>query len=199
MAHRFMKTEPLIIVLSAPSGSGKTTLITRLLENVPRIKRSISYTTRQPREGETDKQDYIFVSREEFRERIENGKFLEWEENFGNYYGTSREQIQEALEEGTDIILSIDVKGARTVKKDFPGSISVFIMPPSVEELATRLKKRNTDQKKQVSLRLKESRAEIASADEYDYLIVNENLEKAAEELRTIVETERDRRKDNIK
>ncbi|RKY42167.1 MAG: guanylate kinase [Candidatus Makaraimicrobium thalassicum] len=194
-----MKTEPLIIVLSAPSGSGKTTLITRLLENVPRIKRSISYTTRQPREGETDKQDYIFVSREEFRERIENGKFLEWEENFGNYYGTSREQIQEALEEGTDIILSIDVKGARTVKKDFPGSISVFIMPPSVEELATRLKKRNTDQKKQVSLRLKESRAEIASADEYDYLIVNENLEKAAEELRTIVETERDRRKDNIK
>jgi len=189
------KRESLIIIISAPSGSGKTTLVSRLLEKIPGIKRSISYTTREPREGEKNNEDYVFIAKEEFEERIKKGNFLEWEKNFGNYYGTSKEQFQEAIDKGEDIILSIDVKGARKVKDSIPESISVFIMPPSVEELETRLRKRKTDQEKQVSMRLKESRDEIASADEYDYLIINDDIEKATEELRTIIEDERNNRK----
>jgi len=191
--------EPLIIIVSAPSGSGKTTLVNRLLEETPGIRRSVSYTTRQPREGETDKEDYMFISREEFRRKIDNGEFLEWEEVFGEYYGTSRVRFQEMIEEHVDTILSIDVKGARTVKEHFPESISVFIMPPSTEELKARLRKRNTDQKEQVSLRLQESCREIASADEYDYMVVNENLEEAVGELKIIIGEERKNRKNNKK
>jgi len=191
--------EPLIIIVSAPSGSGKTTLVNRLLEETPGIRRSVSYTTRQPREEETDKEDYMFISREEFRRKIDNGEFLEWEEVFGEYYGTSRVRFQEMIEEHVDTILSIDVKGARTVKEHFPESISVFIMPPSTEELKARLRKRNTDQKEQVSLRLQESCREIASADEYDYMVVNENLEEAVGELKIIIGEERKNRKNNKK
>jgi len=191
--------EPLIIVVSAPSGSGKTTLVTRLLEEMTGITRSVSYTTRQPRENEMDSEDYMFISRGEFREKIDNGEFLEWEEVFGEYYGTSRVQLQEAISAHKDTILSIDVKGARTVKEHFPESISVFIMPPSTEELEARLKKRNTDRQEQVFLRLKESRREIASADEYDYLIVNKDLEIAAQELKTIIEDEKKNREHNKK
>ncbi len=185
------KREPLIIIVSAPSGSGKTTLINRLLEKIPEMQRSISCTTRQPREGEKDKRDYLFIPREEFKERIEKGEFLEWEENFGHYYGTPKEQFQEAVEKGEDIILSIDVKGARAIKRNFPESVSVFIMPPSAEELATRLRKRNTDREKDVSMRLEEARREISAADEYDYLVVNKELGEAVEELKSIIETER--------
>jgi len=191
--------EPLIIIVSAPSGSGKTTLVNRLLEETPGIRRSVSYTTRQPREEETDKEDYMFISREEFRRKIDNGEFLEWEEVFGEYYGTSRVRFQEMIEEHVDTILSIDVKGARTVKEHFPESISVFIMPPSTEELKARLRKRNTDQKEQVSLRLQESCREIASADEYDYMVVNENLEEAVGELKIIIGEERKNRENNKK
>ncbi|MFC1480014.1 guanylate kinase [Candidatus Omnitrophota bacterium] len=185
------KKEPLIVIISAPSGSGKTTIVSRLTEKMPEVKRSISYTTRQPREGEKDREDYVFLSPEEFKDKIEKEEFLEWEENFGNYYGTSKGQFRQAVETGADIILSIDVKGARAVKKNFPESISVFIMPPSAEELATRLKGRDTDQDQEISLRLKESQREIAAADEYDYLIVNKDLEEAVEELKAIIKTER--------
>ncbi|MFH1553241.1 MAG: guanylate kinase [Candidatus Omnitrophota bacterium] len=185
------KKEPLIVIVSAPSGSGKTTIISRLMAKMPEVKRSISYTTRQPREGEKDREDYAFISPEQFKDKIEKGEFLEWEENFGNYYGTSKGQFQEAVEKGADIILSIDVKGARAVKENFPESISVFIMPPSAEELATRLKARDTDQDQEICLRLKESPREIAAADEYDYLIVNKDLEEAVEELKAIIKTER--------
>ena len=186
--------EPIIIVVSAPSGSGKTTIVSRLLEKKTGLRRSVSCTTRLPREGESNKEDYIFLSKEEFRDKIDRGEFLEWEENFGNYYGTTRRQVEEAIEEGEDIILSIDVKGARRVKRAFPESISVFVMPPSREELAARIKKRNTDAEEQVSIRLNESEKEIASANEYDYLIVNDDLDKAVDELAYIIDTERQNR-----
>ncbi|MFH1305459.1 MAG: guanylate kinase [Candidatus Omnitrophota bacterium] len=181
----------LIIVVSAPSGSGKTTIVSRLLETTPGTRRSVSYTTRPPRKGEADGKDYIFIREEEFKKKREQGELLEWEENFGNCYGTSRQQILDAREKGEDIILNIDVRGARKVKEAFPESISVFVMPPSPEELVARLKRRNTDQEKDVSLRLKEAEREIAAAEEYDYLIVNDDLEKAARELKTIIENER--------
>ena len=189
------KKEALIIIVSAPSGSGKTTLVDRLLEKCEGVKRSISCTTRAPREGEKEGDDYIFLSQEDFKKKAEAGDFVEWEETFDNFYGTPKDQFTEALEKGEDIILSIDVKGARNVKKEFPESISVFIMPPSAEELAERLRNRNTDKESQVSLRLKESSREIEAADEYDYLVINDDLERSVEELRSIIEEERINRK----
>ena len=161
------KRKPLIIIVSAPSGSGKTTIVKDLLSKVPGIERTISYTTRSPREDEKENEDYIFISEEKFREKAEKGEFLEWEKNFDNYYGTARAQVDEAIGRGADIILSIDVKGARNVKKFFPESISIFIMPPSPEELASRLRKRQTDQENQVAMRLEESDVEIEASDEY--------------------------------
>ncbi|MDD3088652.1 MAG: guanylate kinase [Candidatus Omnitrophica bacterium] len=187
--------EPLIVVLSAPSGSGKTTMVMKVLDKLTDIRRSVSCTTREPREGEAEGDDYIFLAKEEFRDKIDRGEFIEWEENFGNYYGTLRRQVEEAIEEGDDVILSIDVKGARRVKRAFPESVSVFVMPPSREELESRIKKRALDAEEQVKLRLKESEKEIAAADEYDYLIVNDSLDKAVEELVYIISQERQNRK----
>jgi guanylate kinase len=187
--------KPLIIIVSAPSGSGKTTIVSGLVERLPDIKRSVSYTTRAPRQDEKEGIDYIFISQEEFKKKIENGEFLEWEENFGYCYGTSKEQVEEAVKGGEDVVLSIDVKGAKRVKRIFPQSISIFIMPPSMEELSSRLKNRKTDREEQVSMRLEESKTEIASSDEYEYLIVNDDLQKAIEELKEIVENARKRSK----
>jgi guanylate kinase len=187
--------EPLVIIVSAPSGSGKTTIVNSLLKKVPDITRTISYTTRPPRQDEKDGEDYFFISEEEFRKKIDMGEFIEWEKNFGSYYGTARSQVEEAIAGGRDIILSIDVKGAKTVKKIHPESISVFIMPPSMDELASRLRNRKTDKEKQVSIRLEESSREMNEAGEYDYLVVNDELEKAVNELETIVEAERKIRK----
>jgi len=191
---RSIERDPLVIIVSAASGSGKTTIIKHLLEKMPGVKRSISYTTRPPREGEKQQEDYIFLSREEFEKKIEKGELLEWEENFGHYYGTSKAQLDEAIEKKEDLILSIDVKGARKVREKIPESISIFVMPPSVEELRSRLEGRNTDQETDVSQRLKESEREIASSDEYDYVIVNEEIEKAVDELYSIIEKERQNR-----
>lgn len=194
-----MNDETLIIIISAPSGSGKTTVVERLLAELPRVKRSISCTTRPPRQGEQEGRDYFFVSEGDFRRKIENGEFLEWEETFGNFYGTPLEQFTGAMENGQDLILSIDVKGARQVKEKFPGAISVFIMPPSTEELEARLRKRNTDRKDQVDLRLKEARRELEAADEYDYLVVNDDLDGAVTELKSVLEAERQKRQENAK
>ena len=188
--------ENLIIIISAPSGSGKTTIVDRLQKKMPELRRLVSYTTRQQREGEINEKEYLFISEEEFKEKIAKGALLEWEEVFGNYYGSSEEQLNEALEKGEDVVLSIDVKGARQVRKKFPESVSIFIMPPSIEELASRLKKRNTDEEGEVSVRLKEAKREMSAADEYDYLVVNEELDKAIEDVQAIIESERKSRKE---
>lgn len=189
------KRESLIIIVSAPSGSGKTTIVERVTEEMQQIDRSISLTTREPRPEEENGIDYIFVTKEEFNERKDKGEFLECEEVFGNFYGTSANQVKKAVEDGHDIILSIDVKGARSVKEKYPECISVFIMPPTAEELASRLKKRNTDGENQVAMRLKESQKEIEASEEYDYMIINEELDEAIEELKEIIKVERKNRK----
>jgi len=188
-------SSPLIMIVSAPSGSGKTTIVEKVLDKVNGLKRSISYTTRAPREGEKEGADYMFISREVFMEKVASGEFLEWEENFDNCYGTSAEQVKEAVGKGDDIILSIDVKGARKVRERFPESVSVFIMPPSAEELKERLVKRAADEKSNMQLRLQEADREMSAADEYDYIIVNEDLERAVDELCHIIEVERKNRK----
>lgn len=191
--------QTLVIIISAPSGCGKTTIVNKLLGKMPGIKRSISCTTRAPREGEADGEDYIFMSEEEFKRKREEGAFLEWEDNFGQSYGTLEAQAKEAASEGRDIVLSIDVKGARKVKKKIPESISVFIMPPSVEELYARLKGRNTDNNEQLEMRIKEARKEIEASDEYDYLVVNEDLDQAIEEICAIITEEKENRKEQTK
>ena len=185
------KRKGLIVIVSAPSGSGKTTLVNGLIEETQGITRSVSYTTRAPRDGEREGDDYIFVTEDVFKEKQGKGLFLECEENFGKFYGTSIEQVREAQAEGNDIILSIDVKGARRVKDIFPESIGIFIMPPSAEELTKRLKDRKTDDVEQLLLRIKESKKEIEAAEEYDYMVVNEEIDKAVAELREIITIER--------
>ncbi len=189
------RRESIVVILSAPSGSGKTTIVSRLMESMDNISRSISYTTRPPRDGEKNGEDYIFVSREVFDKMRDNGEFLEWEENFGNFYGTSREQVEKLLDSGRDVVMSIDVKGARKAKKEFPESISVFVMPPSMQELESRLRKRKTDAENQVAIRLRESKKEVAASDEYDFLVVNNRIEEAVDEVRQVIEKERDNRK----
>lgn len=186
---------PLIIIISSPSGGGKTTIVKKLIEEVPGIKRSVSYTTREPRDGEKNNVDYVFLAKEDFQSRIEKNEFLEWEEKFGNYYGTSFKDVSSDIDAGSDIVLSIDVNGARAVKAKLPESIGIFIMPPSARELEERLKKRNTERKEEVTERLEEARREMKAADEYDYMIVNDDIKRAAAELKTIVEKERKNRK----
>ncbi len=193
------KKDPLIVVVSSPSGGGKTTIVNKLLKEIEGMLKSVSYTTRRPRSKEKDREDYIFISEEEFKKKIADNELLEWEEVFGCHYGTSSEQVKEALSAGRDIVLCIDVKGAKRVKKRFPGSVSVFIMPPSREALTTRLQKRQTEQKEQMNVRLKESEKEIESADEYDYMIINDDLDEAVRELKSIIEMERENRRMRLK
>lgn len=185
------KEKSLIIVVSAPSGSGKTTIVEEVLKQMEGLRRSISFTTRPPREGEKNGRDYIFISEEEFKKRIDEGDFLEWEKNFGNYYGTSAEQLTKAQRQGDDIILSIDVRGGSSVKDKFPESISIFIVPPSEEVLASRLRKRKTDDPAEIDRRLAEAKRELDSSSEYDYLVVNDKLDEAVEEVRQIITSAR--------
>ena len=159
------------------------------------MKRSVSYTTRKPREVEENGKDYIFISEDEFKKKLENSEFVEWENNFGKYYGTSKEQIFQAEGEGFDIILSIDVRGAEKVREEFSDAISIFIMPPSFEELQRRLENRKTDSEEVIKTRLNEARREMDAAGAYDYLIVNDELEEAVNELIKIIEKERVNRK----
>lgn len=186
-----MRKKGNIIIISAPSGSGKTTIEKRVAEEVAGVIRSISCTTRELREGEAESEDYDFISKEEFLKKIEEGYFLEWEEIFGNYYGTPKDQFISAQKNGVDIILSIDVKGAKKVKEIFPESISIFIMPPSVKELENRLRKRKTDTESQLETRLREAEKEMMAQEEYEYLVINEDLEKAINEVKEIIKKER--------
>ncbi|MFH1878397.1 MAG: guanylate kinase [Candidatus Omnitrophota bacterium] len=186
----------MLIIVSAPSGSGKTTIVNKIQGKMTDLRRSVSYTTRPPREGETQGEDYLFISKDAFEIKIKKGDFVEWERIFDNYYGTAKEQIEKALLSGEDIILSIDVKGARAVRKEFPNSISVFVMPPSIEELASRLRKRNTEGEKQLALRLDESKKEIEAADEFDYMIINDDLDRAVDEMKEIISMERSKNRE---
>jgi len=164
------------------------------MAEIPDIKRSISATTRKPRTGEKEGIDYIFLAKEEFDNKVKHNEFLEWEKNFGHLYGTPEDQVHEAIKQGKDIILTIDVKGTKTVKEKFKDSISIFIMPPTKKELEKRLRGRNSDHETQVSIRVNESDREIESSKEYDYIVVNDDLDKAVQELVGIIQQERKKR-----
>jgi len=183
-----------VIVISAPSGSGKSTLVKRLMVSVPGLAFSVSHTTRPMRKGEKQGRDYFFVTRKRFEKMIAAGEFIEWANVFGCFYGTSREQINSALEAGLDVLLDIDVQGHQQIRKCLPEAISVFVMPPSFRELERRLRNRHADSPQVIERRLDAARREIAHWPEYDYLIVNDRLVPATQALRGVVQAARFRR-----
>ena len=183
-----------VFIISAPSGSGKSTLVHRLLSTVDNILFSISYTTRAPRGAEVHGHDYFFISREQFELRLAKNEFLEWATVFGNYYGTHQDNFDRAVAESKDLLLDIDVKGARQLKERLPGAISVFILPPSRQILEERLRARSEDAEAVIQRRLREAAEEIRNYDQYDYVLVNKDVDESAETLRSIVFAERSRR-----
>lgn len=180
-----------VFVISAASGTGKTTLVSRLVQQHPNVRVSVSHTTRPPRAGEVNGQHYHFVSEEEFVRLAGEGAFLEHAQVFGNYYGTSYESVQSMCEQGYDVILEIDVQGAQQVRKALPEALSIFILPPSLAVLEQRLRQRQTDSEEVIARRLSEAVDEIQQALMFDYVVSNRSLQQAEEELWCIFQAAR--------
>ena len=180
-----------IFVISAASGTGKTTLVSRLVQQHPNVRVSVSHTTRPPRAGAVDGQHYHFVSEEEFVRLAGEGAFLEHAQVFGNYYGTSYESVQSMCEQGYDVILEIDVQGAQQVRQALPEALSIFILPPSLAVLEQRLRQRQTDSEEVIARRLSEAVDEIQQALTFDYVVSNRSLQQAEEELWCIFQAAR--------
>ena len=194
-----MSSEPvaqpgLLFVISAPSGTGKTTVVERLVERCPHLRQSRSYTSRPARKGEIDGIDYNFVSRQVFEGMVGRDEFLEWADIFGNLYGTSRRDTAAALASGVDLALVIDVQGARQVRERTRYSVAVFVLPPSFAVLAERLRGRNQDPPASIERRLATARAEVDAVDQYDYVVINDELDRCVGEIAAIVAAERARR-----
>ncbi len=190
------KPANLVFIVSGPSGAGKSTLIQRLMERDPRLAFSVSHTTRPPRPGEKDGRDYYFVTKETFRKLISKGAFLEWAQVYGEYYGTSKGEIDRIHRLGKDVVLDIDVQGARQVMERLPKDqwVSIFILPPNLETLRRRLMARGKDPLDRIERRLAVAREEISRAGLYDYRVVNSDLSAATEELVGIIAWERKKR-----
>lgn len=180
-----------LLVVSGPSGAGKGTICSTLREQLPNLGYSVSVTTRQPRTGEVDGVNYFFKTVDEVKEMIAKDELLEYAEVYGNYYGTPRDYVMEQLKAGKDVLLEIDIQGALQVKKRFPEGVFVFIVPPSLDELSARIYKRGTDSEDVIKRRLASAASELTYAAEYDYIIVNDIAEKAADKVLTIMEAER--------
>lgn len=180
-----------LFIISAPSGAGKTTLCREVLKRFKDITYSISYTTRKPRNGEQDGIDYHFITKEEFKRKIKNNKWAEWAEVYGNFYGTSTEFLDTCLASGKHILLDIDVQGSMQIKKRYPDSIAIFIMPPSSETLRARLESRGTDSRQVIERRLEIAKKEMKKKDLYRHVIINDQLSKAVSELIKIIESYR--------
>ena len=179
-----------LFVISGSSGVGKGTVLKGFLEKNPDFMLSISCTTRAPRKGEIDGVNYFFISKDEFQNCIDNDKFLEWAEFAGNRYGTKKKYIQQCLAEGKDIILEIDTQGALQVKKKMPEAVLIFICPPSIEALETRLRGRHTEDEATIQKRLQEVKTELERAENFDYKVVNDDLDKAIGDLEKIISGE---------
>jgi guanylate kinase len=183
----------LLLVVSAPSGTGKTTVVEQLVVCCPQLRQSRSYTSRAARAGERDGVDYNFVSRDRFEAMVRDGAFLEWADIFGNLYGTARADTEQALAAGVDLVLVIDVQGARQVRQRLPEAVAVFVLPPSFATLEARLRGRNQDSEEAMARRLDTARREVGAVDEYDYVVVNDNLGHCVSEIDAIVQAERAR------
>ncbi|MCH7656948.1 MAG: guanylate kinase [Bacteroidetes bacterium] len=178
-----------MVIFSAPSGAGKTTIVKRLLKHYPDLKFSISACTREKRLNEVDGKDYYFMSAGDFRDKIRGNEFIEWEEVYpDHFYGTLRSEVERIWKEGNHVIFDVDVIGGLTIKKQFGAqALSIFIRPPSIEELENRLKRRSTDSKENILKRVTKAEKEMTCADQFDQVIINENLEKATGEAITVV------------
>lgn len=176
-----------LIVISAPSGSGKTTIAKSIMAKYPEIEFSVSATTRALRKGETDGKDYFFLTREEFERRSQNGELVEWEEMYGNLYGTLKSEIDRALSQGRVILFDVDVKGGLSIKQHYPQALLIFIRPPSFEALKERLKKRKTEDVPALERRLERVSMEMELGKKFDHQVLNDDLNKAINEVETII------------
>ncbi|KXZ39593.1 guanylate kinase [Alkalithermobacter thermoalcaliphilus JW-YL-7 = DSM 7308] len=188
-----MKKEGLLIVVSGPSGAGKGTICKELLNDAHNIKLSVSATTRKAREGEVDGVNYFFISKEKFEDMIEKEEFLEYANVYGNFYGTPKKAVLDTLSQGKDVLLEIDIQGAMKVKEKYPKGVFIFILPPSLKELKERIVKRGTETEEDIIKRFSSALSEIEKIDNYDYFIINEDLQRAVYELRSIITSEKNR------
>jgi len=190
-----MKKKGITYILSSPSGGGKTSLLKRITILLPDIKHSISYTTRSPRRGEKNGRDYHFVAPEYFQDIIKNEGFAEWAKIHGHFYGTPLDSLEETKNQGVDLILDIDVQGARQLKERFiKGGVFIFLLPPSLDVLRERLINRGTDSDQEIRNRVNNAKEEIQQLSWYDYLIINDNLDEAVDNLKSIIVAERCKR-----
>lgn len=186
-----MQQSGILFVLSGPSGAGKGTICQELLRQIPNLQYSVSATTRKPRLGETNGINYWFKEKDEFEEMIKNDLLLEYAEVYGNYYGTPKEQVLKILKPGKNVVLEIDPQGAMQVKAKFPEGVFIYILPPSLDELAARITKRGTDSKDSIKKRLAAATEEIQYALKYDYVVVNDKVETAVDSIATIISAEK--------
>ena len=173
-----------IIVIVAPSGTGKSTLIKKAMENFPELHWSVSFTTRQARQGEVSGKHYFFISPEEFSQKQKRGDFVEWAQVHGHYYGTSKEFVQSQMEKGQSLLFDLDIQGVDQMKKIFKDSKAIYIAPPNVSELEKRLRGRQTESEEVIQLRLENAKKELERKDDFDYLVINDNLEHAISQLK---------------
>jgi len=190
-----VKRKPLLVVISSPSGAGKTTVCKKVLKRHPEYLYSVSFTTREKRKGEVDGKDYHFVGEKEFEKMIKRKEFAEWACVYGDYYGTSKKVIEWAKKEKKTLIMVLDVQGAFAIKRLYPESVLIFMLPPSLEELKKRLKKRATDKREDMKKRLKSAVKEISFWSNYDYVLVNENLNQTVKEVENIISAEKNKSK----
>lgn len=186
-----MQERGILLVLSGPSGAGKGTICKHLLSVCPNLKYSVSATTRDPRNGEIDGVNYHFISKDSFKSMIAANELLEYAEVYNNFYGTPREYVRNLLEQNYDVILEIDPQGAKQIKSKFPDAVFVFILPPSLTELADRIYKRGTDTEQVIKLRLSQAVSELNCANEYDYIVLNDKVPEAVEKIIFILKAER--------
>ena len=183
----------LLVVISGPSGSGKGTICKKLIEEINNLKVSVSATTRKPRVGEIEGKNYFFIDEENFLDKIKNEEFLEYASVYGNYYGTPKKAVLKELENGNDIILEIDIQGALKVKENYPKGVFIFILPPSLEELKNRIEGRGTDSKEVIRRRLKCAYDELNYAFQYDYVVLNDEVESAVDKIKEIISAEKNK------
>jgi guanylate kinase len=191
------KGEGLIFIISAPSGAGKTTLLRRVMEELPGLRFSVSYTTRSPRANEREGEDYHFISPSIFQKMVERNEFLEWAEVLGNRYGTARENLSLLKSEGVDLILDIDTQGAKRVVEQIEPAILIYVLPPSLESLQERLTKRGFDSPERIRFRLANAKRDMEEARWYHYVILNDRIEETGEMLKAIIMAERCRKNKN--
>jgi len=187
------KSKGSLFIVSAPSGAGKTTICKKIVAAIDNVQTSVSYTTRTPRQGEVNDEDYSFITEKKFRGMIQKGEFVEWAEVHGNLYGTSRKRLEKIINDGFDVILDIDTQGAELIKKTYGNGVFIFILPPSLTELRDRLEKRMSNTKEDMERRLKRASDEIRAYKMYDYVIVNDLLKSSLSTFESIIVAERQR------